>query len=575
MVSTETGWGGDVEVTGDARTPGIPTYISNGEEQINIVPIDENDNGPNCDYAIQVEVDDAVPANSYLPADGDASSLVANGVFQTAATWTAVLAVTGLSGTSHYRFRVYSRNEDDLPTGGNVGAWSAIMIPNLDIAWSDWINASDTYDVTSGNTAASGVTLTGTQRTVLIAFTLTNKDATASSILAKRSVDGNDTFPKVVTQVCDRASYIIKNTASTGIAFVNSNPDTITDTNEQFVRKGFVADDSIEVNTTTTTNDGTFTIGTGGVVAGTITLIGGNSLTGEVVAVGNTVVLRRRAVTYGINITAKTIEASTDDAFFMFIGMEGETVTLINSEDVANDGQYVISAVTSKKLTLTTAPGANNTDDVTMTILLGDNIDNLTTSSTGTSHTIGWDTGTDLGNSYHGETVGIEITPYDDVSQGGSADTAAESSGSSTVNNVPNAPTLLTEIRGVSWDKDTTPEFIAEMSDIICGDALFFAISFYDGTTEKIYESDDDITGWWYEQDRDDAVGSTTPGVTTNWTAMTVDGIDKQYVPPIYQGQESKTTRNRVRFILPAASALSAGTEYTIKIKQGELRNVV
>jgi len=210
-----------------------------------------------------------------------------------------------------------------------------------------------------------------------------------------------------------------------------------------------------------------------------------------------------------------------------------------------------------------------------MTILLGDNIDNLTTSSTGTSHTIGWDTGTDLGNSYHGETVGIEITPYDDVSQGGSADTAAESSGSSTVNNVPNAPTLLTEMREVSWDKDTTPQYIFEMSDIICGDALFFAISFYDGTTEKIYESDDDITGWWYEQDRENSTWDGTDTDYTGWTAMGVGGVDKQYVTPIYQGGAGVTTRNRVRYVLPATSALSAGTVYTVKTKQGELRNVV
>jgi len=487
---TETGWGGDTGITGDARAPGIPTFVANGDSQINIVPIDENDNGPNCDYAIQVEVDGVVPTDSYLPADG-VLPLVNGAVFQTAALWTSVLAVTGLSDTSYYRFRAYSRNESDLPANGTVGAWSAIMIPNLDLAWSAWSN-TDTYDVTSGNTVASAVTLSGAQRTTKVSFTLSNKDDTASSIDAKFNKDGGSYTGNDATQVTVQAS------AGARIA---------------------------------------------------------------------------------INVAGKTLTSLDDNGLFLKLyGQAGEKIFLANAEDGANDGSYTISTVTSKIITLTTAPATNNTDDETVTIKGGEDIDSLTTSNTGTSHTFLWDTGTDLGTSYHGTAVGFEITPYDAVSQGGSADTAATSSGAHTVNNVPNAPTLLTEIRGVSWDKDTTPEVIAEMSDIIVGDALWFAISFTndDATpVETIYESDGDITGWWYEQDRDDAAGSTTPGVTTNWTAMTVSGVDKQYVTPIYQGQEGTSTRNRVRYILPAANVLTAGKVYTIKIKQGELRNVV
>ncbi len=482
---TETGWGSTEAITGDVRAPGAPTFVSNGDKQINIAPIDENDNGPNCDYAIQVEVNDAVPGNSYLPADGDGSSLVGSGVFQTAATWTSVLAVTDLSGTSHYRFRAYSRNEANLPGGGTVGAWSALMIPNLDLVWSAWSN-TDSYDVTSGDTVASGVTLTGAQRTTKVTYTLTNKDATASSIDSKFNKDG--AAYATATQV-------------------------------------------------------------------TIQATGGARI--------------------AINVAGKTLTSLDDDGLFLkLVGQEDEKIFLANSEDAGNDGSYTISTVTSKIITLTTAPDTNNTDDEAVTIKGGEDIDSLTTSSTGTSHTFLWDTGTDLGNSYKGTAVGFEITPYDTTSQGGSGDTAATSDGAHTVNNVPNAPTLLQEIRDVSWDKDTTPEFIAEMSDIIVGDELYFAISFTDAAgTETIYESDGDITGWWYEQDRDDAAGSTTPGVTTNWTAMTTAGVDKQYITPIYQGQEGKTTRNRVRYILPVGSALTANTLYTVKLRQGEVRN--
>ena len=488
---TETGWGSTAAITGDARAPGVPTFVSNGDTQISIMPIDENDNGPKCDYAIQVEVDDAVPGNSYMPADGDGSSLAASGVFQTAAVWTSVLAVTNLSGTSHYRFRAYSRNEANLPGGGNVGAWSALMIPNLDLVWSTYGN-NDLYDVVSGNTVASAVTLSGAQRTTKVTYTLTNKDATASSIDAKFNKDAG-AFA-TATQV-------------------------------------------------------------------TIQAAGGARI--------------------AINVAGKTLTSLDDDGlFFKLVGQTGEKIFLANSEDAGNDGSYIISTVTSKIITLTTAPATNNTDDETVTIKGGEDIDNLAALSTGSSHTFLWDTGTDLGNSYKGTAVGFEITPYDTTSQGGSADTAVTESGSATgtftVNNIPNAPTLLTEIRGVPWDKDTTPEFIAEMSDIIAGDEIYFGISFTDAAgTETVYESDGDIIGWWYEQDRDDAAGSTTPGNTTNWTAMTIAGVDKQYITPIYQGQEGTATRNRVRYILPAGSALTADTLYTVKIRQGEVRNEV
>jgi hypothetical protein len=64
------------------------------------------------------------------------------------------------------------------------------------------------------------------------------------------------------------------------IAFVDGDPaaDTITDSGSGFVTAGFAAGQTIVV-TGTTLNDGTYTIDT--VVAGTITLIAGNSLAAE------------------------------------------------------------------------------------------------------------------------------------------------------------------------------------------------------------------------------------------------------------------------------------------------------
>lgn len=66
----------------------------------------------------------------------------------------------------------------------------------------------------------------------------------------------------------------------TGIALVNSNPDTITDTGSGLVAAGFEADDIITISGSVA-DDGEYTIDTGGVATGTLTLVGGDSITGE------------------------------------------------------------------------------------------------------------------------------------------------------------------------------------------------------------------------------------------------------------------------------------------------------
>jgi len=74
-------------------------------------------------------------------------------------------------------------------------------------------------------------------------------------------------------------------TAAT-IAFVNSNPDTITDSGNGFVTSGFQAGDVIAV-INSSSNDGIYTIDT--VVAGTITLIATDSLTVEALGANVTI----------------------------------------------------------------------------------------------------------------------------------------------------------------------------------------------------------------------------------------------------------------------------------------------
>lgn len=77
-----------------------------------------------------------------------------------------------------------------------------------------------------------------------------------------------DTFPFLTA--------IIKDST---IAFVDSNPDTITDSNSGFVAAGFTEGPITVVNSLS--NDGEYTIDTGGVAAGTLTLVAGDTLTAE------------------------------------------------------------------------------------------------------------------------------------------------------------------------------------------------------------------------------------------------------------------------------------------------------
>lgn len=101
---------------------------------------------------------------------------------------------------------------------------------------------------------------------------------------------------------------------TTTIAFVDSNPDTITDSGNGFLLAGFIAGDKITVSGSTS-NNSTFTIAT--VVAGTITLSGGDSLTAE--SAGDLVQIITAApghTTYGIknysiNYNAQATDIST------------------------------------------------------------------------------------------------------------------------------------------------------------------------------------------------------------------------------------------------------------------------
>ena len=128
----------------------------------------------------------------------------------------------------------------------------------------------------------SGFLLSGTRQVTIegVVYTYTGGEGTTTltGVTPNPTSGGHiagDLIVQTLIVVNGKPVSVAARTAAT-IAFVNSNPDTITDSANGFVTAGFVAGDIITV-TGSASNNSTFTIAT--VVAGTITLIAADSLT--------------------------------------------------------------------------------------------------------------------------------------------------------------------------------------------------------------------------------------------------------------------------------------------------------
>jgi len=189
---TETGFGPGRDVTGAARVPGTPTFSSNSTGTI-LFTFDDSGNDSGVECAIQCAVDDdgSSPCGFLDLATGeitnvaeDWQTITAWGTYVTAALNTAIPLVN----TSYYRFRVKARNEAGSETA--YSAWSRMMVPYRRLALGP-ISSALSYEITTGNTLVSGVSVSGTSKTVTVMYTLTNKSSTTSRIAAeyKRSYD--------------------------------------------------------------------------------------------------------------------------------------------------------------------------------------------------------------------------------------------------------------------------------------------------------------------------------------------------------------------------------------------------
>lgn len=180
------GPGAGTYTVGAANPPGAPLWVGNAEEQISIA-LDQNGNGDQVDYVVKVEESGA--ESGYVQADG---TVGASEVWRTAAQWTSRIVVTGLApknAPKAYRFAAKARNVEDTETA--YSAWSEIMSAYVDLAYSPK-SARPTYELTTGNCKISGLTITGTSKTVTLAYVLTriNTPATKNNVKIYYSTTG-------------------------------------------------------------------------------------------------------------------------------------------------------------------------------------------------------------------------------------------------------------------------------------------------------------------------------------------------------------------------------------------------
>lgn len=129
-----------------------------------------------------------------------------------------------------------------------------------------------------------------------------------------------------------------------GFAFVNASPASITDSNNGFVTAGFVSGDRITVSGSTS-NDGTYHLDT--VAAGTLTLITGDTLTGE--AAGDTVsILAQPAFNFFVADRKKYMGMDARLSL-LFSGTTGSLRLLTGTvEDVSYNGATITLSIRDK-----------------------------------------------------------------------------------------------------------------------------------------------------------------------------------------------------------------------------------
>jgi hypothetical protein len=186
----------------------------------------------------------------------------------------------------------------------------------------------------------------------------------------------------------------------------------------------------------------------------------------------------------------------------------------------------------------------------TATLTGGDGTTALTSSPTGVTHTITWDSYTDAGTSESQTDVKLRLRAQDAEGDWGPYTTSAEF----IVYNRPGKPTVV-NADSRSWDEDSTPVFNAVIPHFRGGTAIYPEIYIYEDTTGTPAvsgypkKSVEDVTGWEYETS------------TNVWTQMLVSGIPSS----AYNGVK------RMRYTVQ--TAIAAG-DYLVTMRAGEAQDL-
>lgn len=490
------------------NTPDAPTYLGSAKQEIDIL-INTGDNGFQTLYDIEVEED-------------------------------------GVSGNYVEKVEIYNANDVLVFTSDQGGPVNI----DIDDGRYDPANAATTLQTAlNANTTLTGtgtitfvVTSDANQFTIdagtghTIAFTYSGSDGAAvwgftGNIAAAQTITGQTygTFNKMVTPITGSCRNTIGDWGSTIIRVMG-------------------------LSTTTSPKPYRFRV-----------IAHSQNLTYSATSAWSEIMVPRIDLALGPLSTAASYECTTGDC-----KISGLTVT---EKGDSYPGQWTISYTLTRVHNVATkcsvTIGYCTTIDGTYTNLsyptdIAETMENLTASAAGTAVTHTWATCVTVGNSYY-NTLYLKVTPYDAATTAaGDAGTAATTT--IAIDNRPNSITIA-EFSAFTWDKDTTPEFVADMASVVCGNYLYFICRVYNssGTEVFTFNSAERPAGWYYEADHAGSPGSSTrnaeTGWDTNWTACTYAGVASTLAPPTVSG-------NRIRYILQ--DALTQGQSYTVKIQQAE-----
>ena len=478
----------DQSIMSDSETHGLGTITFD---------LDVNGNGEEVLYAIYSNTDSKyVDTNGYAPGPSE--------VWQTLEQWdnggqNGRVTTQGNTENTEYTYKVKAKAQDGTETafGPDSTAMNTLVFIDWGLQSEDQgkrLTTGNTRVKSSGVTDADGVAativITGESKAIAITFALENYDSTGSRITFEFSEDSGSTWATARSFFeIDSWNNVLRFTSDQG--------------------------GPVDITVASATYD------TGAALATALqsAMNANNTLTGT------------GTITFAVSFSTSTGKYTIDAG-------EGHTIALDYYNSV---GAYTFGFTDS-----VTAAQTNTSDETR-----GDPPNTLSSSSSGTSHTIYWDSGHDAGRSERKtSSCQIRITPYDASPSGGDA-AKVETSTAFTVNNRPSTVTI-TNADSKTYDKDTTPVFQAVMGEINHGSYLFYEITIEDATDTVLRTSSaSNVAGWEYEQ---------TPG---NWEPVPVTGI-----PIIYADGT-----NKVRYTVQTALDADNDNDYTVVFRQGEVRH--